>query len=150
MKIKPKKKRCIMQITLPKKFEMKNRNYPFVYDENWIANGMFMVNKKAIKDAFKYCVPEESAKFELNRILPQETNSEWIKTDILYDGGELGYLRVFKCHEHNKTICFKDEFVKHFEISLMKGNTERLMDPFISGDGMFVIMPCRNSNTNLD
>lgn len=138
-----------MNLTLPKKFEMKHRDYPFVYNDNWISNGEFMVKKQSVKDSFKYCVPNESAQAECDRIVPQESDSEWVKTEFIYDNGKLGYLRVFKCFELNKTICFKDEYVRHFDIQSMKGHSEHLMSPFISDNGVVVLMPCRNSHTDL-
>lgn len=134
-----------MNLILPKKFEMKNRGYPFVYNDNWISNGEFMVKKLAVKDSFKYCVPNESAQVECDRIVPQESDSEWVKTEFIYDNGKLGYLRVFKCYELNKTICFKDEYVRHFDIQSMKGHSEDLMAPFVSDNGLVVLMPYHNS-----
>ena len=138
-----------MKIILHKKFEMKNGYFPFVYNDNWITNGEFMINKKSVKDSFKYCVPHERAQADCDRLLPIETNSTWSKTDILYDCGKLGYLRVFRCFELDKTVCFKDEYINHFNIQSMKGNSEHLISPFISDNGMLVLMPCRNSHTDL-
>lgn len=139
-----------MKITLPKKFEMKRKDYPFVYNENWISNGHFMVRKESVKDCFKYCLPDERAQINCDRIYPEKTDSDWEKTDIIYDAGDVGYLRVFKCKESNKTVCFKDEYINHFDIKSMKGNSEELMSPFVSSDGVVVLMPCRNYKTDLN
>jgi hypothetical protein len=137
------------EVKLPKKFEMKHREYPFVYDDNWISNGEFMVKKQMIKDCFKHCIPNEEARFEFENYVPQDTDSNWVKTDMLFDNGNSCYLRVFKCIELGKIICFKDEYINHFNIKSMNGKSYALSDGFISDDANFALMPYRNTNTDL-
>lgn len=135
-------------LSLPKRFQISNKEYPFFHNDNWISNGHFMIKKELVKDSFKYCHPNERAIVELDRIFPQTADSEWKKTDIIYDCGKLGYLRVFKNEELNKTICFKDDYIQHFNLNSLKGNWNDLNSPFVSLDGSFVIMACRNNNTD--
>lgn len=136
--------------SLPKKFEFKSEKHPYAHNENWISNGHFMIKKDLIKDHLKYCWNEERAIINLDRIVPSKTNSKWKITNIIYDIGALGYLRVFKCIESGKTVCFKDDYIKHFKIEYLLGDNENLFHQFISEDGSFVIMACRNSETDFE
>ena len=138
-----------MNITLPKRFEMEFRDYPFVYNDNWISNGHFMVKKQVVKDSFKYCSLDEGAQVDCDRIFPTEIDGEWIKTDTLYDNGSLGYLRVFKHLKLNKTICFKEDYIKHFDIQSVRGHSYELNSAYVSDNGNVVLMPCRNFHTDL-
>jgi hypothetical protein len=116
--------------SLPKKFEMKNRTYPYVHDENWITNGQFMAKKTIIKDSFKYCIPKEEAITNCERIIPHNPPYAWFRTDTIFDAKELGLLRVFENKKLGKTICFKEDYISHFDIEELLGG-DTCYDPFI-------------------
>jgi hypothetical protein len=130
------------QVTLPKKFERSYGPAPYVYNEKWISNGHFAVKKELIKDCVRYCVDSEQAKVDIDRIIPEYKSSfEWIKTDRLFDKGKLGYLRVFECKQLNKEVCFKEEYVKHFNLNKLYGECEQAS--FLNETETLLIMPCR-------
>lgn len=132
---------------LPKKYEMKFRQVPFVHDDNWISNGHFMVKKEIIKDFYKYCGENEDAKANLGRIVPQDINILWKKTNRIIDKGDAGYLRIFICEDTEEEVFFNDDYINHFKIQTLKGSCEN--NPFISDDEKIVIMSIRNNNTNV-
>ena len=126
--------------TLPKQFAMKGRGTPFFYNDNWITNGKFAINKSIVKDSYKYCLVIPGVNHpDIDRVIPEINGYEITKTNRIIDDKGL-YVRVF-VDSWNKEFYVSDEIIQHFDISVLvaMGDT----DPFITPDGLIVVMPCR-------
>lgn len=133
-----------MKFTLPTKFKMQSRDYPYVYSDNWLSNGCFAAKRTVIKDSFKYCSPIENAKADIERLIPTDLPKIYFKTNKLMDSGENGYLRIFQCHDNNEEVAFKDDYITHFKIESVWGS--EFGNPFMSNCANFILMPCRHSS----
>ncbi len=125
-------------ITLPKKFEIKDRSTPWVHDKYWISNGHFAVAKAMVKDSYKYCAPG-NGEHSIERAKPVETSKTFHKTDMLYDQGNY-YMRVFKSVE-GEEVLFRECYVQHFQLEVLKGINKDFS--FINENESVFLMPCR-------
>ncbi len=118
---------------------MKYRDIPFIYSDTWITNGCIAVKKEVIKDVHKYCKPAKTAQPDIERVIPQNPDITWIKSDRIFDDGSF-YIRVFENKSLGKEVYFNDEYVSHFSIEELSGEVN---NPCISSCGNIVLMPCR-------
>lgn len=133
-----------MKFNLPAKFKMQSRDYPYVYSDNWLSNGCFAVKRTVIKDSFKYCSPLESAKIDIERLIPSCLPKKYLKTNHLVDQGKTGYVRIFKEYDTHEEVAFNDDYISHFNIDYVLGSG--VEQPFISHCNNFILMACRHSS----
>lgn len=82
-------------VTLPRRFEMKNRGTPWFFDENWITNGKFAINKQIVKEPYKYCLPVPGVNHpEIDKIIPCNNSITITKTNRIIDDSGV-YVRIF-------------------------------------------------------
>ena len=111
----------------------------WLYDENWISNGAFMISRHLVVNPYAYCTPDNEHNEHLERCIPSETPNEYKKTTRLYD--ENNILKREFMDSDGYRAWFDESYISQFKIdSLMGSNNE---NPFSAHDGKLILMPMR-------
>jgi len=111
----------------------------WIYDDKWITNGHFMINRSLVVNHHAYCTPDHDYNENLERVIPCAVEIIYKKTNRLFEvGKELS--REFESDCGQKAY-FDNDYITHFEIDFVKGSDE--YNAFIAHEGQIVLMPKR-------
>jgi hypothetical protein len=111
----------------------------WIYDNDWISNGVFAISTKLVINHYAYCNAENEYNENMKRVIPEKTTLEYKKTTKLFEVDKK-LCREF-ITECGKKAWVDDYIISHFEIETLKGNDE--FSPFTALFDLFVIMPMR-------
>ena len=131
--------------TLNKKFLKKSCGDCYLYNEEWVTNGHFMIKKYMIKDVYKYLNPEQENVPNFSRIMPEFSNNStgYEKSNWLYQR-ETCLMREFKNKCGLGSVWIDEDYCKHFNINFVESySNEPKTNPLVAYDKNLILMPLK-------
>lgn len=146
-----------MKVTaLPKHVRERNRD-GLMFSDSYLTDGTFLINKKHVKESFKYYNQSNSHKkrtdSELERLIDSVKNGEhkYKITNRLFDCGNC-YQREFVCDEKGdnevKKLYLNEGFVKQYDLQEVVGSND--FSPVSAFAGALIIMPMRGPDYKVE